>query len=149
MRKSLVCVGIMAVMVFTGVAWTSGGSSPRSLTLPEMSELRAGYNDWRCKDVTECVNCVAGGSCFTASTQAACEARVITACAGGPVHKNCINENNFNCSIPTTSIATDCFTNSGCQWLPPMPPMMMGSCGPTVGSLSSQSHLACDTSPNQ
>ena len=149
MRKLLVCVGIIVVMGFTGAAWTSGGQSPRSLTLSEMHELRAGYNDYRCKNVDVCVNCVPGGQCFTASTQAACEAMVITACAGGPVHKNCYQELNFNCSIPTTSIATDCITNSGCQWMPPMPPMMMGSCGPKVGSLSSQSHTACDTSPFQ
>ncbi len=149
MRKPLVCVGIMAVMGFAGAAWTSGGQSPRSLTLSEMHELRAGYNGWRCKNVDVCVNCVPGGSCFPASSQADCEAKVITACAGGPVHKNCFRETNFNCSIPTTSIATNCITNSGCQWMPPMPPMMMGSCGPKVGSLSTQSYPACDTSPNQ
>ncbi len=115
MRNQLVSVGVFAVMVFTGAAWTSGGQSPRSLTLHEMSELRAGYNDYECKNVTECVNCVAGGSCFTASTQAACEAMVITACAGGPVHKNCFQELNFNCSIPPTSIGTNCITLSGCR----------------------------------
>ena len=149
MRKLLVCVGIMAVMGFAGAAWTSGGQSPRSLTLSEMHELRAGYNHKRCLNVTECVNCVAGGSCFTASTQAACEAMVVTACAGGPAHKNCYPETNFNCFIPFTSIPTKCITLSGCQWMPSMPPMMMGSCGPKVGSLSSISHPACDTSPNQ
>lgn len=83
MRNTLVYVGIMAVMGFTGVSWTSGGQSPRSLTLHEMCELRAGYNDRRCLNVDVCVNCVPAGACFTASDQAACEAMVITACAGG------------------------------------------------------------------
>ena len=149
MRKPLVCVGIIVVMVFTGAAWTSGGQSPRSLTLHEMSELRAGYNDRRCLNVDICVNCVPAGSCFSATTQTACEAMFVTTCAGGPNHKNCYDEENFNCSIPTTSMGTNCKTTSGCMWTPAVPPMMMGFCSSKAGSISTTSYPECDTSPNQ
>ena len=148
MCKPLVCVGIMAVMGFAGAAWTSGGQSPRSLTLSEMHELRAGYNHRRCLNVDICVNCVPGGSCPAATTQVACEATWITACAGGPDHKNCYQETGYNCSIPNYWIGTQCKTTTRCKWI--TPPMMNGYCAPKDNSsISTTSYPGCDTSPNQ